>query len=1130
MSSSKPLPPPPKTPTSTTPVTMTKLPFKPDEPVMGGIKEIDTDKFMAWTGGKPKIDWSGLETKQNAVRPTQFRAQGVADVKSYTHRVSGLKIKLDKDAALENFCTNFWKHMKTCGMDTIAYVPDPADKTVMKSVVENHARFTKEYVKEQVTYLKTQWDNYDLNNDDEAKQFLLNSMKPNFKTSVEQIMVDDDSFAYTWVSAMRRINENTYEYFEGIKIEVKDLSPLSYTGEDIDAWCTALRTKVKILDNSGQYEHKLSKDILNNAMSAGGSGNEDWKTEVRSLRKDFTALLTEIGILASKKDENAAVAKAGKTPFEILDKLETHYKNLLNEKNWPPALNPVDSAAPPTKKFHHNSGYNAVQTPQPKPPSLRPNGFSKYQPNNNSQNNRSSSSFKGKNKKKVRFSNSSKSSKHAWKTVAPKNGEPQTKTQDGKTWHWCAKCNYGKGRWSTTHGTKEHIGKPPTASSHLAHESNDSHHDNLGVWCTAIEDPTNDGSSVEFTSLFVWLLYGMLACYTLYIGINSLSYTGGRGNVWIYLKNIGNAMWYTLLGTSKSTSCVTLALLRILMIMWTFIFVAFGSTPVDNVIEQFLTGGRMLQEVSLTFTNCLTTSILLALSSVLSVILHHSEVLLDLLGDILSTEHIYFWAPFSWMIVAYISVYLTRREFCFHAPRPSVRAMKLPNKVSTNRIRKKKFEKHIFKPKHPQRKPRSKKHWKVHPHGTIKYGNVAGRNKNIDNFTWNCPKPKGITKCRPVAGGNKTQNKPAAKRPHKLPKKISKLNPSAPPYYPPISDEVILDTLKGIRNNQEHSVWTTVIENESDLGFKKYEYEDDTLYILQTVDFNDIFEQIPFAEETELQEESAPKMTWYSFATVPILKSFRKGTDMIKKVLFTAPFKSASVMDSNSRFSVIWDTGASISISPAKSDFIELKQCKNKSTLQGISKGLKVEGEGIVEWQVLDANGRVRNLQVKALYVPTCNVRLLRPNAVTDQFKDEVITITDEGLRLSGSTDDLDRGPVLAKISTDNNLPSSFAFNRYGMENAEVALNATISVVHQSNMNLTNAQKHFMMWHWRLGHPSYSRLMYLFRSGILSNTEATRRLAKSVLSNVTSVPKCAACMFGKQKRLPSPGTTTKVIK
>ena len=29
---------------------------------------------------------------------------------------------------------------------------------------------------------------------------------------------------------------------------------------------------------------------------------------------------------------------------------------------------------------------------------------------------------------------------------------------------------------------------------------------------------------------------------------------------------------------------------------------------------------------------------------------------------------------------------------------------------------------------------------------------------------------------------------------------------------------------------------------------------------------------------------------------------------------------------------------------------------------------------------------------------------------------------------------------------------------------------------------------------------------------------------------MTSVPKCAACMFGKQKRLPSPGTTTKVIK
>ena len=54
--------------------------------------------------------------------------------------------------------------------------------------------------------------------------------------------------------------------------------------------------------------------------------------------------------------------------------------------------------------------------------------------------------------------------------------------------------------------------------------------------------------------------------------------------------------------------------------------------------------------------------------------------------------------------------------------------------------------------------------------------------------------------------------------------------------------------------------------------------------------------------------------------------------------------------------------------------------------------------------------------------------------------------------------------------------------------------------------------------------------MFLFRSGILSNTENSRHMVKSVLSSIKNVPKCAACMFGKQRRLPTPGTVTHVIK
>jgi hypothetical protein len=45
-----------------------------------------------------------------------------------------------------------------------------------------------------------------------------------------------------------------------------------------------------------------------------------------------------------------------------------------------------------------------------------------------------------------------------WKTEGPKNGEPTTKTVDGKEYHWCVKCGQ-HGRWVLTHTTETHKSK-----------------------------------------------------------------------------------------------------------------------------------------------------------------------------------------------------------------------------------------------------------------------------------------------------------------------------------------------------------------------------------------------------------------------------------------------------------------------------------------------------------------------------------------------------------------------------------------------------------------------------------------------------------------------------------------------
>ena len=148
-------------------------------------------------------------------------------VKSYTFRTEELKTKISRNSEIEEVCTNVWDHLKECGMDTIAYLPDPANPLKMQSVVMNHGRFTLDYTTTASTMIQMNWDSYDHNNDGDAKQFLLNSLKPDFKRHIQQIVDVTDSFAVLWITIMHKKHQNTVEYFLNIenKLKIWILSP-----------------------------------------------------------------------------------------------------------------------------------------------------------------------------------------------------------------------------------------------------------------------------------------------------------------------------------------------------------------------------------------------------------------------------------------------------------------------------------------------------------------------------------------------------------------------------------------------------------------------------------------------------------------------------------------------------------------------------------------------------------------------------------------------------------------------------------------------------------------------------------------------------------------------------------------
>ena len=78
-------------------------------------------------------------------------------------------------------------------------------------------------------------------------------------------------------------------------------------------------------------------------------------------------------------------------------------------------------------------------------------------------------------------------------------------------------------------------------------------------------------------------------------------------------------------------------------------------------------------------------------------------------------------------------------------------------------------------------------------------------------------------------------------------------------------------------------------------------------------------------------------------------------------------------------------------------------------------------------------------------------------------------------------------------------------------------------------MSLSEAQKELVRWHDKLGHISYKRIQGLMRSEVLAHSQATRHL-HTAACKLTDLPKCAACQFGKQKRRPTPGKRSSVVR
>ena len=311
----------------------------------------------------------------------------------------------------------------------------------------------------------------------------------------------------------------------------------------------------------------------------------------------------------------------------------------------------------------------------------------------------------------------------------------------------------------------------------------------------------------------------------------------------------------------------------------------------------------------------------------------------------------------------------------------------------------------------------------------------------------------------------------------------------------------------------------------------------------QTVDMKDCFVYKPFKKVNKTKKHWSPKskhkhsqhmnskkvsqrkLNVQEWTPVPVPMSFKA-----RKVFFTPKkVKQYTLKENHDSFQVIWDSGASVCITPCRKDFVSYSSnpdLKTVKTMGGATSSIR--GEGIVTWFVHDNNGLLRQLRLKAYHIPSSTTRLLSTSALLGTYQDETITVNSKALILSGSSVDTDRAAVTAYNHVSTNLPTTIAYRHDIVHKPNQALANIVHTVDSENHNLNESEKELLRWHYRLGHLAFKKIQHLMRTGVLCSTESKRSL-HTTASKIVHPPKCAACLFGKQVVRSTKATTTTVV-
>lgn len=1030
-------------------------------------------------GEIPNLEWTSAEPFYSP-SAFQFRSPHHDTWKATQYRQGkDLDFKLDRNKSLEEFKEVMGDHLKKHGMISIAYLPDPrkAKPDAMVNCIDYANLFTPETAIAASAKLSKKWDDIDKANDRDAYSLLKALCSRDLWREMKKQSGVQETFVVSLIKILNLVKPHSKDYFDGIKTRLENLHPSKCPGQNIRQFTKQALELHQILEEAGYDHFDLVGPFLKALTESGGnnvsSTNRKWKQEVFELRSRYEALEEEVQFYDSNKDKLDALAAKGLTFYQVSIKVDRLYDTSILAGEWEPAISTVDKAKVPPS-FQANvlipnggrpspNGKSGTPTKAQKDTTCFNCGKEGHWSKDCPQPPKAQSNAKGNTKggRRDRKGSGAHQTNQSWR----RNFVGDTTQHNGKTFHWCKKCNKGQGQYTTSHKTETHTGAPPSdPQANAAFQA--------AAWNISIERGSIGSPCVPPGSLggpWLWIFLAALSLASFFPSFGSLLATTFK-SVWSQTA----AGWYT----QASAVPITLA-------GW------FGA--------------------------------------LLHLLLHLAPVLWQTLCE----WNLALLAPLLWLITFFLGLWgagyddddphrgysrQTRRQFQAYQrrcqrKRPQPRGLtahgvhrRYPFRLRTTwrflwkptsaafRLRQTKLQgalQFLFGPGAGRRGERLWKQWPYLPGAMAPQ--IRPRHKDPTAPTIRRRKQPNGMYTRPPEHG------PVPLAQQLRPKSKYRHVPAPPPHG---------FAKPGITTHQRRAI----------AEFQRFRENLE----------NKSFQHNPYDPAPGFKASPKHKITKHHAnmaKSVPHMEANLKHVNA-----FIDPLKARQAIDASQCFEIIWDSGASMSITFCEGDFIsEVRRPSVWRKMLGMAKGLMITGEGEVAWSVMDEYGSFRILVTTAYLVPKSPVRLLSTTTLLRQHEGESITLDSQKLRLSGLEMDPSKTPITVMYHPSNNLPVSVAYRPSAPDTAAMALNATISTVSRENINLTEPEKELLRWHQRFGHMDFKKVQFLLGLGVLGVSASKKSLHRAA-SKLQTCPKCAACQFGKQTARPAPGNKSTAVK